>query len=482
MHHIDYRRQVILPCFFLLVIFHFACKKIVNVKPPVQTITSGQVFADSTQSAGAINGIYTRLAKGSLSFGLGFGNSFTTILAGYSADELVPTFAGDFGDLFYRNLLIADNSTSPLWTEAYPIIYQTNACIEGLEQSTTISSTARDLMIGESKFLRAFCYFYIVNFFGEIPLITSTAWQQTQKTPKSSINDIYKQIEKDLLEASTKLRSDYSISSNERIRANQAAANALLARLYLYTNKWEEASNTSSLLINNNVLFSLNQDLNQVFSVNNSEAILQWNKNPTIDPYNVLTEGIFFLPYPDASSPPFNQVSDQLLNSFEADDLRKVSWIKTDTFYNFPYTYPFKYKVGFGDRQLGAPVTEQYVVLRLAEQYLIRAEALAHLNQLSEAVNDLNIIRNRAGLPSLPDNLDQAAVLQAVEDERRHELFLEWGHRWFDLKRTGRVDAVMSVVTPLKNGGKPWSSHQQYYPIPLDELSRNPFLSPTPGY
>ena len=127
-------------------------------------------------------------------------------------------------------------------------------------------------------------------------------------------------------------------------------------------------------------------------------------------------------------------------------------------------------------------MTEYIMVLRLGEQYLVRAEARAQLNKINEAKSDLNAIRTRAGLPNTTA-MDQSSLLAAILDERRHELFCEWGHRWFDLKRRGQVDAVMSVITPLKsNGAIQWRSYQQYYPITQGELDKAPNLTQTPGY
>jgi hypothetical protein len=116
------------------------------------------------------------------------------------------------------------------------------------------------------------------------------------------------------------------------------------------------------------------------------------------------------------------------------------------------------------------------MVLRLAEQYLIRAEARAQQNNLAGAKDDVDAVRLRAGLPVLPDNLNRDEMLLAIEQERRIELFSEWGHRWFDLKRTGRALAVLS---PLKAG---ITATDLLYPIPLDALKTNPNLVQNPGY
>jgi hypothetical protein len=121
------------------------------------------------------------------------------------------------------------------------------------------------------------------------------------------------------------------------------------------------------------------------------------------------------------------------------------------------------------------------MLLRLAEQYLIRAEARAQLNNVNGAQSDLNTIRSRAGLSIIMPN-DKNTLLDAILHERKVELFTELGHRWFDLKRTGHVDAVMSIEAPKKINGMGWKSYQQLYPLPLTDLQRDQNLVQNPGY
>jgi hypothetical protein len=187
-------------------------------------------------------------------------------------------------------------------------------------------------------------------------------------------------------------------------------------------------------------------------------------------------------------------LSKQILSSFESGDQRAVlgNWVnrtiynKTSTIKDTVY-YPFKYKLNTGDPTITsssgtANMKEYFMVLRLGELYLIRAEARAHLGNIGGAQSDLNAIRNRAGLPNTTAS-DQPSLLMAILDERRHELFSEWGHRWFDLKRTGNIDAVMSFITPQKsNGATTWQSYKQLYPIPIEALNSSPNLTQNAGY
>jgi starch-binding outer membrane protein, SusD/RagB family len=196
--------------------------------------------------------------------------------------------------------------------------------------------------------------------------------------------------------------------------------------------------------------------------------------------YNATTMGFNVLP-PDVGFPPSYYVSEGLLNSFEVGDRRKSEWINKSDYEGTTYYFPYKYKIGQAQQAVDGDPTEYYTVLRLAEQYLIRAEARARQGNISGAAFDLNAIRSRAGLSNTPA-VTQQDLLAAIMHERRIELFSEWGHRWLDLKRTGQVDAIMAIATPLKNTGTTWQSYQQLYPIPLSQLELNPFLRQNPGY
>jgi hypothetical protein len=134
------------------------------------------------------------------------------------------------------------------------------------------------------------------------------------------------------------------------------------------------------------------------------------------------------------------------------------------------YYYPYKYKsLVFGAN------AEYYTLLRLAEQYLIRAEARAEQGNVSGAQADINVIRNRAGLGNTTAG-DQASLLAAVAQERRIELNCEWGHRWLDLKRTGTASAVLGAEKTT------WTATGILWPIPSSEISANSNLVQNAGY
>ncbi|MBS1597443.1 MAG: RagB/SusD family nutrient uptake outer membrane protein [Bacteroidetes bacterium] len=464
---------------FFLIVIQSSCKKAVEIPPPALTITTQEAFQDSTNATSAIYGLYSAMINtgGEVSFGAG---AFT-VYCGSSADELLPLLGAD---PFSSNTLSPSRGVVEpfFWDAPYTYIYQANAIIEGVQASKGISETAKNHFIAEAKFFRAFFYFYLVNLFGDVPMITSTDYKLNALASRTNKEKIYEFILNDLISAQNILPEDYSYSPGERTRANKWAATALLARVYLYTGDWINAEKQASAIINQSALFYLASDLKDVFSNSSPEAILQWQLNSNINNglYNATPEGMFLIPY-DSTSPPNYYLNDQLLQAFEADDQRKVQWITSTNYSGTIYYVPYKYKIGPAQRQAGAAITEYYMVFRLAEQYLIRAESFAMQNDFQDAAADINQIRSRAGLLSTTAT-SGPELLTAIAQERRIELFAEWGHRWLDLKRMGTIDQVMSIATPLKGGGNEWQSFQQLYPIPQTERNADPNLTQNPGY
>jgi hypothetical protein len=440
-----------------------SCKDFVELDAPKTQIVSSKVFENDAGARAAVAGIFTRMMSGN-SFASGGGFSIT-VVAGLSADELNSNSVSQTINTLYDNNLTSLNSAvSSNWSDMYTFIYQANSIIEGAQQSTTLSKAVKDQVLGEAKFIRAFCYFYLINLYGDVPLITSTDYRVNRLATRTPMSDVYSQIETDLLEAQELLLEDYSFSLGEKVEPNKWAATALLARTYLYEKKWSDAENQAGLIIGSQ-LFSLVADLNSVFLMNSDEAI--WQLMPVAPGFNT-NEGPYLVV---ASNPTRVTASQHVTDVFETDDQRATSWIGTYDNGTDSYNFAYKYKVNFRDE----PLTEYYMILRLAEQYLIRAEARAMQSNLSGAVDDLNAIRNRAGLTSLDaSGLDQQEVLDLVDHERRAELFIEWGHRWFDLKRSGKIDQVLG---PIKPG---WQSKDALFPIPQSEINADPNLVQNP--
>jgi len=223
-----------------------------------------------------------------------------------------------------------------------------------------------------------------------------------------------------------------------------------------------------------------------IFAKNSKETIWALQPNKVANDGPNTTDGKVFLTL-NFSGLYRVEISPDILNLMETNDSRKSNWIVIKTVLGNTYHLPFKYKYGIQENgQTPQEQTEYNIVLRIAEQYLIRAEARANQNNLTGALEDLNAIRSRSGLKNSLAN-SQIEILDAIGRERRVELFAEWGHRWFDLKRTGMIDEVMEKVAPLKifDGiGGTWESYKALFPIPLSEFIFNQSLRghQNPGY
>ncbi|HUN03163.1 MAG TPA: RagB/SusD family nutrient uptake outer membrane protein, partial [Niabella sp.] len=214
--------------------------------------------------------------------------------------------------------------------------------------------------------------------------------------------------------------------------------------------------------------YELENEPDRVFLSASRETI--WQMQPVQTGFET-AEGFLYVPYVSTIIPNYI-VSDQLIKAFEPTDKRKTFWLNSNDFDGQFYFYPFKYRLGYD----GTETPEEFLkVFRLAEIYLIRSEAKAQQNNPGGALDDLNKIRLRAGLVAF-NSSNKDEILKAIEHERQTELCFEWGHRWFDLKRTGLINEILTTVKP---GWKPTSAT---FPIPFGELQSNPHLSQNSGY
>lgn len=457
-----------------------SCKKFVQVNPPTTQLVTSSVFNNDASATAAQVAIYSTMVSHMESMNL-------EVQTGLLSDELRTYNLGSSALQFYKDAMLAANNPGP-WQNAYNYIYQANAIIEAVQGNYKLSGAVVRQLLGEAKFIRAFWHFYLVDLYGDVPLVTTTNYSVNQAISRTNKSAVYQQVIADLKDAKNLMNPNYINSSDtvvttaDRTRPNKWSASALLARVYLYTDDYVDAETEADSLLDGNPLYSLTPNLAGVFKVHSNEAIWQLGI-PQPSNYNT-PEGEYFILTSAPGGGTLNccAISSQLLSSFELGDNRRSTWIDSFTTTKSPittYYFPYKYTV-----HSGTTVTEDIVVFRLAEQYLIRAEARANQGNLSGATVDLNTIRNRAGLANIADSISssKSTLLSAIMHERKVELFTEWGHRWFDLGRTKSADSVMSVVAPLKGGSWSTDEHQLLYPIPTIDLGLDVNLTQNPGY
>src|SRR5574338_510826 len=357
-----------------LVLFLYSisyCKKFVEVAPPINKLNSDVVFTEVGTATAAVVGIYANMMTTIPAISSGG----VTLYAGLAAEEIYSSNTSNVtASEFFSNSVSPNNSTiaNDFWMRGFNIIYHANACIEALENNTNLPSSVRDQLLGESYVSRAFIYYYFVNLFGDIPLLLTTDYIENQKAAREPSANVHEQIIADLKNAQALLTASYP--TDGRVRPNKWTATALLAREYLTLGQWVLAEQEASSIINSGD-YVLEPDLNNVFLSASSEAI--WQIMPVENGFNT-TEGTTFIPPSWSVGPPAYLLTAYLINAFEADDQRKTDWIASRTIDGQTYDYPFKYKIG----EYGEPLTEYYMVFRLAEQYLIRAESYAHQGKI----------------------------------------------------------------------------------------------------
>jgi hypothetical protein len=449
---------------FILLLTNGACKKFLAIPPPQNQIQTAEIFKNDQSAISAVTGLHSQLLTASF----WPANGGITLFPGLSADEIYNSTSDPDIDGFTNNSLLPNNEyiNSSLWSFIYKTIYQANAILVGLANSQGLSTQVKNQLKGEVLIIRAWHYFFLVNLYGEVPLVLTTNYEANQALPRTATSQIVLQITNDLVEAKSILTPSYPTSG--RFRPNKWTATALLSRVYLYRKEWAKAEAEASEIINSG-LYTLPSNLLNVFLPTSTETIWQ-----LIRDNNNTAEASTFIP-PSATAKPRYVLTNSLLNAFEPGDQRKVNWVNKNTvtigstvtdFY-----YPYKYK-----SRLSSGPAEYYIVFRISEQFLIRSEVRAYLNDLPGSIADLNKIRNRAGLPNTLAN-DQSSLLAAIEAERRVELFTEWGHRWFDIKRTGRADLVLA-----NEKGANWQPTDTLYPIPFGQIQLNQNLTQNPGY
>ena len=443
--------------FPILILFMGACTDFVEVDPPKNNLISETVFENPETVESALANIYFKMRdQGMLSGRFGF----CTIMGIY-VDEL-DYYRTDtnYMEMYQHNVTASNTLTSGWWNHAYNIIYAANDIVKGVDNAKGLTTEVRSDYKGQALFIRAYMHSLLVGVYGDIPYITTTDYLENNRVKRMPQSTVYEQIISDLKHAISLMKP--RTASGEHVVPDRAVASALLARVYFYTERWELAALTAGDLIES---YNFETDINKVFLKSSLETLWQFKPNGVSDK-NTYEANQFIIRFIPGQTYALNN---NLLDAFEPNDLRATNWVGSLTSTNGLTTLYFahKYKALLSN----TASLEYSIVFRLTEQYLIRAEARAQLNDILGSQNDLNKIRNRAGLENTLANT-QVELLAAIMHERQVEFFTEQGHRWFDLKRLGKLG---DVLEPIKTN---WSATDVLLPIPEQELEKNPNLKP----
>lgn len=384
-----------------------------------------------------------------------YGRGFM-IFSDLAADNLenpIDGTASDYREIDNNNILPENGGASGIWGSAYEAINTANNVIAQVPNMTDMSPEEMEVALGELYFIRALNHFNLMVYFGDVPVKTTpTLSTDDINPPRESKEVVYQQIVEDL-----ELAADYLPESSSKVRASKYAAIALLARVHLYMEAYDEAIVRATEVIEDGG-YTLLEDYDAIFTDGSAETIFEIDF--TVLARNRIAEYNF--PKSLNGRREVAPTTD-VLDAYETGDERYAASIAFEGTLAYAIKYP--------DLATG---TENVIVLRLADMYLIRAEANARLGQnLSAVQDDINEIRSRAELgDTAADTYPE--LLAAIEQERWIEFAFE-GHRWFDLVRTDRAVDVLPNVTDV---------NQTLFPIPSSEIltNTNPDMKQNPGY
>lgn len=386
----------------------------------------------------------------------------------------VPSYFGEMPK--FNTLLSTDGTTSSAWTGAYRSIYEVNNFLKNLsEHPGVISDEETNRFVGEGEFIRALNYFYLVNLWGKpynftadhshpgVPLILEPAsdpFAASNQVPRESVGKVYAQMEKDLLDAETKL-PDSDPTHNDfdhAARATKGAAQALLMRIYLYEGDYAKAQAYADKVIAAG--YDLETDPTDAFSSTPGvEYIFYVGMNGADNPNTNNALGQHYSPTNRADIP----ISPDYVALMGATDLRRTKLTTT----NSGSLWTKKYTA----------VSDWVPILRFSEVLLTKAEAEAEQSTTvsADAILLLNKVRARSNaLPLAPAT--KTDLINAIWTERRIELAFE-GQGEFEFQRTKRDIPAHSTVAL-----QPWASDYTVLPIPKTEIDANPNLQQNNPY
>ena len=311
--------------------------------------------------------------------------------------------------------------------------------------------------------MRGLAFYRLQNMYGAVPVPLTTDFRTNAILGRSNQVTVQEQVASDWRLAASLLPERYA--TGIRLRPTRYAALALLSRIYLHQEKWLEAEEAASSVIDSGTGLELADSPGNVFSIGSPEVI--WQLRPVLANMNTSTASL--LGQMGGTVPSFGTYRTTFLATMDTEDLRFKEWVHTYELQGKHYWQPVKYRYANTGQGI-----EYLVMVRLGEVYLNRAEARIRLSKFEEAKEDINRIRSRAGLQSITETTN---LFNALQQERQWELQIEQDFRWSDLKRWGLLESVIEGVKPGV-----WKSKAVFFPIPQVEINNNKQLVQNEGY
>ncbi|CAH1000677.1 SusD-like protein P2 [Neolewinella maritima] len=475
----------------VVLVLTLSCTDVID-RTPQGEYTLENFFQTEEQAVQSVNAVYNQLRQWQTHVFSFIG--MTDIVSDDSDKGSTPSdgfFLQEIDDFTYTATNVGP---ATVWEGYYTGVFRSNLAIDRIPAVPEMDEALRSRLIGEAQFLRAYFYFNLVRWFGDVPLILEP-FPTDFEIPRTARDEVYAQIEADLRAAADVLPASYSGVDVGRVTSG--AATAMLAKVTLTRQDFQAAADLALQVINSGQ-YSLLPSYTQIFTPegeNSSETIFEvqaaaFEIGGGGSQYNEV-QGVRGTPNLGWG---FNRPSDDLVTSYEAGDPRRDATILyvgevlpdgSAIVEDNPNIQGERYnqKAFVPDHPGGNGNGPGNIrILRYADLLLIAAEALNEIGQSEQALVYLNQVRTRArgNNPNvLPDvsTTDQSDLRQAVYRERRAELALEQ-QRWFDLVRTGRAAEVMQPLRPEFTANK-----NELFPIPQSEIDLSQgALEQNPGY
>lgn len=456
----------------------------------------------------ALVGVYDALGDNSESF---LARRLHYITWFTSGEAYSPTLTGE--QLLSNYTFTSDHTDiNRVWTSMYLAINRANTIISRAPD-VPMDENLKAQYVGEARFLRALFYFYGVRLWGELPLISKdVSAVEEVEVARSPISDVY-----DLIIGDLEYAGNTIAATNQEGRATSGAAKALLAKVYL-TRATSAASGANDYQLCADLCeevldmpeHHLMDDYQDIFGPPNefnAESLFEWQGDRVLSPLGehspfgsfAMPRGIFLFPEQGPTDGGGIVSTVEYFNLYPEEDYRRESTFVTEgpnrngdwlTWQQFQFPFPtptWKYVDRTATDRNAFEFCGNFIVLRLADVYLMRAEALNEIGgPTAEAYSMINEIRARArkrdgvtpsDFPADLSGLTKEEFREAVLLERAVEFGFE-GHRWFDLVRTGRLVETIKAANP----NVPITEKHVLFPIPPDELILNPLLKQTEGW
>jgi len=484
-----------------LVLTAGSCKKALD-QPILGQYEAGSYFTSVANANAAVNAAYVPLT-----FVSGTDNPIW-VLGDVASDDAVkgglPGDQADYESIDQFNILTNNAAVEGVWGRYYNGVTKANYVLQGLtDDNTAVPAANKALINAQAKFLRAYYYFMLTNCYGSIPLRLTVATADNTQSPLVPQTQIYAQIEKDCTEAAAALPASWS--GNDLGRVTKGAALALLAKAYLFEQKYTQAATTAQQ-VDALGIYDLTPKFTDNFNAatkNNKEAIFSVWHTAGLNPKQGNGLNQFFGPRGALNGYGFFWPTQSLVDNFEkssagVDDPRLDYTVGRSGKSYFGTTFDASWTgTGYLSKKQIQPITEipaatkgdgnlNIEAIRFADVLLIQAEALNESGNSAAALAPLNRVRKRARESYLNDNTltgagtvpagllpditttSQAQLRDIIRRERRSELALEF-QRFFDITRYGSAYASNA----LRDRPNFNFNTNRFFPIPASERSTN---------